>query len=305
MRAMALAAALSLAPISASAGDARWMSFEYREHQQVTIPCSAGLLCTVSFAPGEVLGDYFNSDPVHWKMLPTYAATRLAGSATAQLVAQAMTPGLRANFVIFARNTARQYRILFVSVADSRPMYASFEYNVERRLTQRSQPSSPARRLARKPAPKPPPTLSQIVDMACASQTDGYTADDDRDKHGRVDEMRASLRPRRICHDFAHTYIGMLSADTAVSDLPVPYEDGPAGVTQVNFHYFPTQRIFVVDTVANIVLRITNGKRIVDMHLRRTNSPSTKRPAVSVVSPRPVVGLSPSPSPSAMSAGGP
>jgi hypothetical protein len=210
-----------------------------------------------------VLGDYFNSDPVRWKMEPTYSQNSARGVATAQLVVQAMIPGLRANMVIFARNSRRVYRLLFISVTDHRPLYASFVYPTPRHPSGTSAKPNP------RPVPSATPGLLQIVDAACASERDSYTADAAVDRHGRVDAQLAAIRPIRICHDFGHVYVVMPASDTAEVDLPVPYEITSSGPSQVNYHYSTETRTFVIDSIADIVLRTTNGRRVIDMHLRR------------------------------------
>jgi type IV secretory pathway VirB9-like protein len=274
---MALAAALMLAPVSAGADDAHWMFVKYREYQQVTIPCTLGLQCTVDFAPGEILGDVFNADPGDWKMSESYSANRLPKGATPELVALNATPEdapaelraralkKRTNLVVWARNTMRKYRLLFVPTSDERPTYVVFLYDAPPAPKANPAPKASARAI-RKAAPL---TLSQVVDNACRTMRDSYTADGATDRHGRVDPVLASIRPIRICRDFAHTYLQMPQSDAAVSDLPVVFEDSPAGLTQVVAPYEERSRIFTVNTTANVLLRITIGKRIAEMHVKR------------------------------------
>ncbi len=279
---IAAAVALGLpAPCDAKGNDsARWITVDYREQQQVTIPCSSGLLCTISFARGELLGDYFISDPNHWKLLPAYSQNRLAGTAMGQLVVQAMTPGLRANMVIFARNSRRVYRLFFVSTKDARPLYASFVYpspaHKRAVAVPAARPSTPATKLipvgaVALPAPTPTPVaaITHIGDAACEANNDAYTTDSGLDRHGRPDALLMSLRPIRVCLDFGHVYAFMPQSDTAESDLPVPYEESAAGITQTNYHYYAADRVFVIDSVLDIVLRSTSGSRVLEMRLRR------------------------------------
>jgi type IV secretory pathway VirB9-like protein len=238
---------------------------KYREYQQVTIPCTLGLQCTVDFAPGEILGDVFNADPEHWKMSESYSANRLPKGATPELVALSETPKKRTNLVVWARNTMRKYRLLFVPTSDERPTYAVFLYDAPSAPKSTPQPKAPARAV-RKAAPL---TLTQVVDNACRTMRDSYTADGAADRRGRVDPVLVSIRPIRICRDFGHTYIQMPQSDAAVSDLPVVFEDAPSGLTQVVAPYEERSRIFTVNTTANVLLRITIGKRIAEIHVKR------------------------------------
>jgi hypothetical protein len=264
IRLVALAVATALPkPCGATVNEsARWIAVDYRERQQVTIPCSSGLLCTVSFARGEVLGDYFISDPNHWKLLPAYSQNRAPSTAIGQLVVQATTPGLRANMVIFARNSRRVYHLLFLSTRDARPLYASFVY---------PSPSRAHEVRAAAPASRPTPGASfkHVGDAACAAESDGYIMDSGLDRRGRPDSILMSRRPVRVCHDFGHVYVFMPESNTAETDLPVPYEESEAGINQTNYHYYTADRLFVIDTFRNVVLRITSGTRVLDMHLRR------------------------------------
>jgi type IV secretory pathway VirB9-like protein len=211
------------------------------------------MLCTLDFAPGEQLGDFYVSDPTRWRIQPA-----MTGSATPELVAQAQTPGLRANMVVFSKNTNHVYRIMLSSVADPRPLYASFVF-----------PAPPQAPSKPKPRPVPPLTLSQIVDKACRTQTWRYTADGATDRKGHVDPVLASMRPVRICGDGRRTYLQMPSSPVAVSDLPTVFEDTASGETQANYHYAERDRIFTVNSSADVVLKLTLGKRTALMHIRR------------------------------------
>ncbi|MGB8267561.1 MAG: TrbG/VirB9 family P-type conjugative transfer protein [Candidatus Velthaea sp.] len=242
-------ACVSVLGASVSADDAHWIFVEYHPHEQATIPCAAGLLCTVSFAPGEVLGDGFHSAPAQWNPQHAYSDNDSASGATPQLTVEPMVPGLHANFVVYGRNTGHAYHLMFVSTSDSRPTYVTFRFDDEKRAQRTRSP---------RPAP-PPPTLEQTMAAACSTQTDGYAV-----------QGPDYLRPRRVCHDFAHTYVELPPASTAIAALPVPYEDGPTGIVPVNYHFAEAERVYVLDVVSNIVLRAPNGRRTDELHIRRT-----------------------------------
>jgi type IV secretory pathway VirB9-like protein len=258
---LALAASLALAPSMVCADDsARFVSFKYRENEQVTLACSAAELCELSFAKGEALADFFVADPVRWRIQPTFSA---GASARPELIAQAQAPGLRTNMIVFSR-AGRTYRILLESVADPRPLYARFIYP----------DPAPVRYASPQPKPRPaaPLTLPQIVDNACRTQSWSYTADDDKDRKGHVDQVLASIRPARICGDARHTYLQMPSSPVAVSDLPVVFEAGPNGESQANYRYAERDRIFTIDSSADVDLKIGSGKGARTMHIRRVGA---------------------------------
>jgi hypothetical protein len=266
---MALAAALAMVPLSANAGvtstDDAGVDVQYHgPRQQVTIPCPATLQCSVTFAPGEILGAWFNADPARWTMHETYSSNRVRGAARPELVVQAQVPGLRTNMLIFSRNTQHAYKLIFESVRGDMPTYVSYRYEDERRAAPKPQPSQPP-----KPRPAPPPTLLDVMDRACHAMSWGYVADSDRDRKGHVDPVLASIRPAQICGDTGHLYLRMPRADVAVSDLPIVLEDAAAGVTQANARYYERERVFVVNSSANVILRLSIGKRTIDMRVRR------------------------------------
>jgi hypothetical protein len=237
---MAFIAASMMAPVSASAGvtstDDASVDVQYHgPRQQVTIPCPATLQCSVTFAPGEILGAWFNADPARWTMHETYSANRVRGAARPELVVQAQVPGLRTNMLIFSRNTEHTYKLVFESVRGDVPTYVSYRYEDERRSAPKPRPT---------PRPVPPPTLSQVMDHACATQRWSYTADGATNRKGHVDPVLASI----------------------------VLEVAAAGVTQANAKYFERERMFVVNSSANVILRLSLGKRVVDMHVKRTAS---------------------------------
>lgn len=260
---LALAAALATVPLSAHADDANFVNVQYRAQQQVSVSCGVGLFCSVSFAPGEVLGSFFNSNPGAFQAHETYSANRL--TPRPQLVFESAQPGLRANFIAMARNSDRVYYLMLTSTNDTRPTYVIERYEDERKNTPKPQPAPP------KPRPAQPPTLSQVMDRACATQRWAYTADSDRDRHGNVDPVLHAIRPARICGDQGHLFLQMPRADVAVSDLPIVLEDTPSGETQTNSHYFENERMFVVNSSSDVVLKLTVGKRIAQIHVKRVS----------------------------------
>jgi type IV secretory pathway VirB9-like protein len=248
MKRLALSAALGLTLGSSATADdsAHWLTFDYHAHQQVTIPCPVAQLCTLTFAPGEVLGDWFHSNAGAWH--PSTSSSGSGVDLTPQLVVEPSAPNLKSNFVVFAKNTGRTYAILFVSTNDARPTYARFTY--------------PQPRRAPKAVATPVPMVADFMAAACKT-SDGYT----------VDAAPANLRPVQACSSATKTYVRLPAVTSAVVDLPMPYESSPSGSTSVNHRFEEASRIFELDTVADVELRYSSGKHGLTLHVKRVAAP--------------------------------
>ncbi|MGP6156343.1 MAG: TrbG/VirB9 family P-type conjugative transfer protein [Vulcanimicrobiaceae bacterium] len=252
----ALSAALALAIASPAPAD---------EAIRATIPCAVGLLCEVSFSPGEVLGDWFASDAKRWS--PATSFSGFGSSTMPRLLLEPTAPGLRANFIAFSKVSNREYELTLVSTNGSTPTYAHLAFHAQ------------PHRAGPKPMATPVPTIAALMNAACRAQTDSYT----------VDAAPANERPVQVCHDQGHTFVQLPAQATAVTDLPTVFEDGQSGPTSTNFHFYEAQRIFEVDSVADLELRYSAGKHGLTVHVKRVVVPVAASAPVAQVTADPIL----------------
>jgi|GEM_PF-3177413 len=257
IRSAALALALSALPLSAAADDGRWMFPQYSPYRWVTVPCAVGYVCTVDFAAGEVLGDAILSDATHWHVEP------LRKSVVPELTIQNNTPGLRPMTLVLG-NMQHRYKFIFIATNEDRPTSVVMRYE---------QPSPSPQPIAARPKPKPKAmSLLEQAIAACRSQHHPMTADADTDRRGRVDKAMRAIRPVLLCHDHDRTYVQLPERDTAETDLPLVFGETSEGLVEIGHPYFDERaRLFVLMTTSNIVLQSRDGKRTVQMHLRRAD----------------------------------
>ncbi|MGH7755042.1 MAG: TrbG/VirB9 family P-type conjugative transfer protein [Vulcanimicrobiaceae bacterium] len=251
-----MSALLASVATPAIANDAIFRFIQYEPRSQPIIYCPAGLLCEITFEPGERVRDGLNAQVPLWDPHLIYEGTT---PQTPHLVVKPDAPDLTTNVVI--TTDRRTYHLMLMSTHRRRAVYVEYRYDDERRAR--------ARELARyeraHPQPTPPPTPMPVtaqIDLACASMpaSDAYD----------TDSQPANLRPLRTCHSIDHTYIQLGPTGTVPTDVPILVEPSPDGDRVVNYTYDAPSRVFRVDGVGyEYALILGSGKGAPRLRIRR------------------------------------
>jgi type IV secretory pathway VirB9-like protein len=256
-----LALALSLQTTIALAGGANYQTAQYHENEETTVRCGVGLLCEITFEPGERLRKVVESQRSLWGTEITKSGSN---PETPHLYFKPTDKGLRENVAV--SSDRREYQLFLVSENSDRRTYMRFLYGDEQRARERHarhvrEIADSYRRVHAQKVRKVASSYISAIDQACSSMPQAQW---------RMDRFPAEFVPRKVCQSKDHTYIAMPIGPTQSDDLPVVNLDTPDGTQYVYSRYDETNRVFVIDgTSANYVLISTSGRHQIRLRIQR------------------------------------
>lgn len=228
----------------------------------VVIECPATLLCRIDLKPGEYV------DPkLLGSELKLFDPQVLYSGSAPHITLRPDAPGRRANFMFTAAGRhPHTYWLMVSSTSTDLPMMrVTYRYDGEDQYDRQQEEQRQARAAQSRPRPHvspPPPTIAQVMDVACSANHDAYgiTPLPRPGSHRGDDDILRAIHPARVCHTASQTFIQLAATGTERADIPVLMEVTSDGERVVNKYYH--DGIYRVDDVAREYALIQGKTRV-------------------------------------------
>lgn len=230
--------------------------FPYGGMERPAIHVQTGVHCDIALQNGEKIHDVFISDSSRWKV-----STGWSGPDVAHVVVKPTEPNLSTALTIMTNR--RAYHVDLVSTKKTGAEFVGFYYPpTMEQLRAQAAVRSAALRRARKLARRPPPKPTHPPQYACTTLDGAYT-------------MRGTdaLRPTSVCNDGRHTYVNIPEPS---GDLPILKQVGGDGKdARATYTFDNAHNEYTVDGTPNQLVLVRGRDRLVLARDRSKNTAAT------------------------------